>query len=41
MLVDIFGALADLAPNDKLLDIDSKIKPPHMLQKCRSSLAHT
>ena len=41
MLVYIFGAIADLAPSDKLLDIDSKIGLPHMLKKCKNSLTYT
>ena len=41
MLVNILSALANLAPSDKLFHVNSKIWPPHMLKKCRSSLSYT
>ena len=41
MLVNILSVLANLAPSDKLLYIDSKIWPPHTRKKCRHSLSYT
>ena len=41
LLVNILSALANLAPSNKLLPIDSKIRPPYKLKKSRCSLSYT